>query len=85
MLDIQENIALFYIPPYTPEMNPIDQIWQEIRKLGLKIEVFSSLDNLVDRLCFTISSFLPALISRFTGRSWILNVFDGATALTLLR
>ena len=25
-LHIPENIELFYIPPYTPEMNPIEQI-----------------------------------------------------------
>lgn len=36
MLDIPVNIVLFYIPPYTPEMNPIEQIWKEIRKLGFK-------------------------------------------------
>ena len=29
-LHIPENIELFYIPPYTPEMNPIEQIWKEL-------------------------------------------------------
>ena len=29
-LQIPENIELFYIPPYTPEMNPIEQIWKEL-------------------------------------------------------
>ena len=27
-LSIPENIRLFFIPPYTPEMNPIEQIWK---------------------------------------------------------
>ena len=72
---IPENIVLFYIPPYTPEMNPIEQIWKEIRKLGFKNEVFPSLDKVVDRLSRTICSLLPELISRITGRSWILNAF----------
>ena len=74
-LDIPENIVLFYIPPYTPEMNPIEQIWKEIRKLGFKNEVFTSLDKVVDRLCLTICSLLPQLISHITARAWILNVF----------
>ena len=30
-LHIPENIELFYIPPYTPEMNPIEQIWKELQ------------------------------------------------------
>ena len=74
-LKLPENIVLFYIHPYTPEMNPIEQIWKEIRKLGFKNEVFPSLDKVVDRLCLTICSLLPELISRITGRAWILNVF----------
>ena len=64
-----------YIPPYTPEMNPIEQIWKEIRKLGFKNEVFPSLDKVVDRLCLTICSRLPQLISHITARAWILYVF----------
>lgn len=31
-LELPENIVFFHIPPYTPEMNPIEQIWKEIRK-----------------------------------------------------
>lgn len=77
MLDIPDNIVLFYIPPYTPEMNPIEQIWKEIRKLGFKNEVFASLDKVVDRLCRTIRSLVPQLISHITGRAWILNALVG--------
>ena len=29
-LHIPENIELFSIPPYTPEMNPVEQIWKEL-------------------------------------------------------
>ena len=46
-LDVPENIVLFYIPPYTPEMNPIEQIWKEIRKRGFCNEVFASLEHVV--------------------------------------
>ena len=37
-LQVPENIVLFYIPPYTPEMNPIEQIWKELRKIGFRNE-----------------------------------------------
>jgi putative transposase len=29
---IPENIKLAFIPPYTPEMNPIEQMWKEFKK-----------------------------------------------------
>ena len=35
-LELPDNIVLFHIPPYTPEMNPIEQIWEEIRKRGFR-------------------------------------------------
>ncbi|MCR5844256.1 MAG: transposase, partial [Oscillospiraceae bacterium] len=45
------NIELFFIPPYTPEMNPIEQIWKELRKMGFRNELFATLSKVVDRLC----------------------------------
>ena len=64
-LQVPKNIVLIFIPPYTPEMNPIEQIWKEIRKRGFKNEVFASLDKVIDRLCETICS-LSTDIQHFT-------------------
>ena len=35
-------------------MNPIEQIWKQIRSMGFKNEVFNTLNDVVDRLCETI-------------------------------
>jgi len=74
-LKIPENIELFPLPPYTPEMNPIEQIWKEIRKLGFKNEIFQTLDKVVDRLCAVIQSLSSDTIKSITGRDWILKLF----------
>ena len=73
-LKIPENIELIFIPPYTPEMNPIEQIWKEIRKIGFKNEVFQTLQKVVDRLCDTICSLSNDTIKSITGRDWILSI-----------
>lgn len=75
-LEIPKNIELFRIPPYTPEMNPIEQIWKEIRKRGFCNEVFTSLSKLMDRLCDTICSLTNQTVSSITGREWILKCFN---------
>ena len=62
------------IPPYTPEMNPIEQIWKEIRKRGFKNEVFQTLEKVIDKLCDTICSLTPQIIKSITGRDWILSI-----------
>lgn len=76
MLDIPANIVLFHILPYTPEMNPIEQIWKELRKMGFRNEVFASLDKVVDRLCAVICLLSPPLIQSITGRCWIIKAFN---------
>ncbi len=74
-LIIPDNIELVFIPPYTPEMNPIEQIWKEIRKIGFKNEVFQTLQNVMDRLCYVIRSLSKNTIKSVTGRNWILSCF----------
>ena len=69
-----KNITIVFIPPYTPEMNPIEQIWKEIRKMGFRNEVFNSLDNVIDRLCVTICNLSSDVIKSITGRDWILSM-----------
>ncbi|KXB60455.1 transposase [Leptotrichia wadei] len=39
-LEISENIIITHIPPYTPEMNPIEQIWKQIRQMGFGNKIF---------------------------------------------
>ena len=56
-------------------MNPIEQIWKEIRKRGFKNEVFQTLQKVVDRLCDTICSLSKETIKSITGRDWILSRF----------
>ena len=73
-LIIPSNIQLLHIPPYTPEMNPIEQIWEELREKGFRNEVFSSLNQVVDRLCQTITALTKETISSITGRDWILSI-----------
>ena len=52
-LIIPDNIELYSLLPYTPELNPIEQIWEEIREKGFRNEIFASLNAVMDRLCST--------------------------------
>ena len=75
-LDIPQNVELQHIPPYTPEMNPIEQIWKEIRKRGFRNEVFATLSKVMDRLSDTICSLSNQTVSSITGRDWIIRLFN---------
>jgi putative transposase len=73
-LQIPPNIELFFLPPATPEMNPIEQIWKELRKIGFRNEIFKTLSDVVDRLCDTICSLSKNVVRSITGRDWILRI-----------
>jgi putative transposase len=75
ILEIPENIRLFYLPPRTPEMNPVEQIWKEIRKRSFKNKIFQSLENVVDKLCETCNSLTSDCVKSITGRDWIISMF----------
>ena len=74
-LDIPKNIKIIHLPPYTPEMNPIEAIWKEIRKRGFRNEIFQTLEKVVDRLCETIRSLTKADTQSITGSDWIMSIF----------
>lgn len=75
-LVVPKNIRLLFLPPATPEMNPIEQIWKEIRKQGFRNEIFPSLAKVIDRLCSTIRLLTAETIHHITSRHWIMTCFD---------
>lgn len=40
VLEVPSNIKLFYSLPYTPELNPSEMIWDEVREKGFRNEAF---------------------------------------------
>ena len=51
------NIYLLTLPPYAPELNPIEHIWDELREKFFHNRVFKSLDALEDHLTSALKSF----------------------------
>ena len=50
-LRVPSNITLLHLPPYSPELNPVENIWEYLRANKLSNSVFDSYDTIVDRCC----------------------------------
>ncbi len=50
-LVIPPNITLLPLPPRSPELNPVENVWQFIRDNWLSNRVFKSYDDTVDLCC----------------------------------
>ena len=48
---IPDNITLIKLPPYSPELNPIENVWAYLRSNRLAISVFETYDDIVARCC----------------------------------
>lgn len=61
-LIVPDNIKLIYLPPYSPELNPIERLWQHIKDNVLKNRIYHSLESLEDSVCAFINSINPEII-----------------------
>src|SRR5258708_28177893 len=50
-LRIPDNIRLIAQPAYSPELNPLEHIWEELRKKQLANLPVASLDDVIDKVC----------------------------------
>jgi transposase len=50
-LKVPDNITLVLLPPRSPELNPMENVWQFVRDNWLSNRVFGSYDNIVDHCC----------------------------------
>jgi phenylpropionate dioxygenase-like ring-hydroxylating dioxygenase large terminal subunit len=73
---VPERMTVIYIPPYTPEMNPIEQFWREVRTAGFANKCLKTINAVVDNLHNTIASILPKTIRSIFGRDWILKLLN---------
>ena len=49
-LAVPDNISLLFLPPYSPELNPKENIWDEIREKIFKNYALKSIDAVRDKL-----------------------------------
>jgi len=73
-ITMPDNIRPFFLPPRTPEMNPIEQLWPEVRH-DFKNKIFNSLSDVIDKLCVSLNSLSQCLINSITCRNWIYDMF----------
>lgn len=50
-LQVPENIRLLPQPAHSPELNPVEHIWEDLREKAMPNKAFRSLDHLEEALC----------------------------------
>jgi hypothetical protein len=77
-LVIPKNMKLLPLPSYSPELNPVENIWEEIREKGFDNKVFTSMDTLEDQLVYELKRLEdnPEITKSISGWPWIVNAIS---------
>lgn len=73
--DLPGNLRLHFLPPYSPELNPQEHIWDDLREKYFHNKVFDSLDALENQLVAGLNALEnnQERVKSITGWEWIIN------------
>lgn len=74
-LTVPSNMRLLSLPPYAPELNPVEHLWDELREKNFGNLVFNSLDALEDHLeeALRLMERDAQRVYSIVGWPWIIN------------
>ncbi|RAI34907.1 hypothetical protein CH340_07570 [Rhodoplanes serenus] len=50
-MKVPRNVTLLFLPSRSPELNPVENVWQHLRGNWLSNRVFDTYDDIVDAAC----------------------------------
>ncbi len=67
------NVTLIKLPPYSPELNPMEQVWQWLRQRCLSNRVFQGFEEIVEQVSRAWNSFIndTTRVKTLCWRDWI--------------
>ena len=66
------SVTLLHLPPYAPELNPVENVWAFLRGNTLANRVFDTYDAIVDACCDAWNKLMnmPQRFASITHRTW---------------
>jgi transposase len=67
-----DNVSIIKLPPYSPELNAIEQVWSWMRQHHLANQAFKNYEEIVDKVCHAWNCFLDnsQRVRKMCSRSW---------------
>jgi transposase len=74
-LIVPKNVILLFQPPYCPELNPIERVWQYIKQ-KLKNLFFTGLEDVKYEVTKILNSLSEDIVHSLTGWEYILDALS---------
>jgi transposase len=72
-LKVLENISLKSLPPCSPELKPVEKLWQWLKKHVCRNRPFTLMDDLRDNLTESLATFTPTRLMELCHYSYWLH------------
>jgi hypothetical protein len=68
-----DNLRIIKLPPYLPELDPIEQVWQWLKQNELPNRCFEGYEDIVEQCCRAWNSFISdsKRVASLCSRDWI--------------
>jgi transposase len=70
-LEVPENINIFILPPYSPELNPVERFWEYLKKNVLHNRLFETLEEIETALQTFFNSILDSTIAQICNNNYL--------------
>ena len=70
-LVIPANIRIIILPPYSPELNPVEKLWQYIKDHTIKNRIYETLPQLEKVVCKFVNGLSSEIIKSVCAVSYI--------------
>ncbi len=77
-LQVPDNITLLPLPPYSPELNPVERVWLYLRERFLSFRLYQSEGAIIDALCTAWNALRDEAgrLTTLTSYPWIIHAID---------
>ena len=80
-LTVPDNVTLALLPPYSPELNPVERVWLYLRERFLSLRVLDDTEAIIDAccqawigICQTSCPLISCGVSDFRGAVFVFGV-----------
>lgn len=71
------NVAPVFLPPYSPELNPIERVWRHLKDQLAEI-TSKTLEELSQAICRLIQAYSPTTLQSLTGYAYFVQAVHAA-------
>jgi putative transposase len=71
-LVVPKNMTLYHLPPYSPELNPIERLWDYVKENYLSGRVFAGMEEIFDYGVRAWRMLSPEIIRSVCHADWVL-------------